>query len=163
MDVAEIYDRHEREVLAFFAARTRDPHVAAELTAETFAEVVAQAHRRVEVREPRGWLYAIARSKLADWHRRGRVDDRARRRVGMARIEVDDAALERISALGADPRLAAALEALAPEERAAVVARVVAEDSYEEIARRQGTTQPAARKRVSRALARMRNQMEDTR
>jgi DNA-directed RNA polymerase specialized sigma24 family protein len=90
------YDRHETAVLAYFARRTRDPETAAELAAETFADVVGQVRRRVAVRQPDAWLWAIARSRLADYHRRGAVDDRLRRRVGMERLALDDEALERI-------------------------------------------------------------------
>jgi RNA polymerase sigma-70 factor (ECF subfamily) len=162
MDVAALYDRHEREVLAFFSSRTRDGHVAAELCAETFAEVVNQVRRGAQVREPRGWLYAIARSKLADYERRGAVDRRARRKAGVGRLEVTDAAIERIDALGADPVLASALETLGDAERDAVLARVVADDSYAQIATRQGVSEPVVRKRVSRALARLRRAMEET-
>jgi RNA polymerase sigma factor (sigma-70 family) len=157
------YDRHETAVLAYFARRTRDPEAAAELTAETFAAVVAQLRRRrVAVRDPGGWLWAIARSRLADYHRRGAVDDRLRRRVGMERLAWDDEALERVDALAGDPALVAALEALPGEERDAVVARHVQERGYAEIAAAQGIAETAARKRVSRALARLRRRLGET-
>src|ERR671928_142087 len=39
----EFYDRHARTVLGYFARRTRDPEVAADLTAETFASATVLA------------------------------------------------------------------------------------------------------------------------
>ena len=77
--LGEFYDRYETAVAAYFVRRTRDPHAAMELTAETFAEVVLQCHRGVTVREPAAWLFTIAHTKLADAYRRGAVDARARR------------------------------------------------------------------------------------
>src|ERR671910_35786 len=72
------YDRYEAAVLAYFVRRTHDPHTALELAAETFAEVVLQCHRGVQVREPAAWLFSIAHAKLADFYRRGAVEARAR-------------------------------------------------------------------------------------
>src|SRR5262249_52733757 len=109
------------------------------------------------------WLWAIARSRLADYHRRGHADDRLRRRVGFAPLALDDEALERISAL-ADPRgtaLPGALAALPADQREAVLARHVDELDYPEIAAAQGVSEQVARKRVSRALARLRRRLEE--
>jgi RNA polymerase sigma-70 factor (ECF subfamily) len=157
--LGQFYDRHERAVLAYFARRVRDAETAAELTAETFAEVVRQCRRGVDVQEPPAWLFAIARGRLVDFQRRGVVADRARRRLGLERLRFDDEALERIEALGSEP-LAVALEGLPEPEREAVLARVVDEHEYARIARDQAISEPAARKRVSRALARLRRTLE---
>src|SRR5689334_18475850 len=102
--LGEFYDRYESAVLAYFVRRVRDAEVALDLTAETFAEVVMQCHRGVAVREPVGWLFAIAHAKLADLHRRGAVDRRARARLGVGPVSVEDEALERVEALLAEPR-----------------------------------------------------------
>jgi len=42
---AAFYHRHAENILGFFARRTLDPHVAADLTAETFAEAFASRRR----------------------------------------------------------------------------------------------------------------------
>ena len=39
------YDRHVRALLGYFARRTRDPEVAADLTAETFASALVARRR----------------------------------------------------------------------------------------------------------------------
>jgi RNA polymerase sigma-70 factor (ECF subfamily) len=127
---------------------------------ETFAEVVLQCHRGVEVREPVGWLFAIAHAKLADLHRRGAVDRRARARLGVAPVSVEDEALERVEALLEEPRAVFLLSGLPDLEREAVLARVVEEREYAEIAADAATSEQVVRKRVSRALGRLRRLLE---
>src|SRR3954463_12141917 len=90
------YERRVREVLGYMMRRTGDPEAAADLTAETFAAaIVARRRFRPGGAPPGAWLFAIARRKLADYHRRGYADERARRRLGMERrtLDDDDAAL----------------------------------------------------------------------
>ena len=159
------YDRYEAAVLAYFVRRTHDSHTALELAAETFAEVVLQCHRGTEVREPAPWLFSIAHAKLADFYRRGAVEARARTRLGIGRLEDDDDAFERIEALLGDPRAHVVHEALAglPEDqRQAVLARVVDERDYDQIAAAERTSEQTVRKRVSRGLAALRRSIKET-
>src|SRR3954463_12764798 len=84
---AEFYRRHVTALLAFFVRRTRDPELAADLCAETFAAALAGAHRFRPERGPAvAWLYGIARRLLAHARRRGAVEDRARRKLGMSAL-----------------------------------------------------------------------------
>ena len=153
----EFYRRYERAMLAFFLRRTHDAELAADLTAEVFAAVLLACRRYRPGEAPAtAWLFAIAQNKLADSRRRGRVEDAARRRLGMAPLELDDEDLRRVEACaGAD----ALLDTLPADERAAVRARVLEEQSYEEIAGRLECSQAVVRKRVSRGLARLRNHL----
>lgn len=154
------YVRHVDELLGFFARRTRDAELAADLTAETFAAALTARRRYRSHKGSAGaWLYGIALKKLADAQRRGYAEDRARRRLGMERIELTDADSVRIEALAGD-RIASLLVAdLRPDQRDAVVAHVVHERSYEEIAGDLGTSEAVVRKRVSRGLAAVRQRM----
>ena len=151
------YRRYERAMLGYFLRRTRDPELAADLTAEVFAAVLLACRRyRPGAAPASAWLFAIAQNKLADSRRRGRVEDAARRRLGMAPLELDDDDLRRVEACaGAD----ALLETLPPGERDAVRARVLEDRSYEEIAGRLECSPALVRKRVSRGLARLRNHL----
>jgi RNA polymerase sigma-70 factor (ECF subfamily) len=106
-----------------------------------------------------GWLFGIARNVLLRSYERGRVDARARRRLGMPVLHVDDVALARIEALDDAPALAA-LATLPDEQRLAIEARVLAEASYAEIAAALETSEQVVRKRVSRGLAALRARME---
>ena len=154
------YCRHVRALLGYFVRRTRDPELAADLCAETFAGALASRHRyRPEAGPATAWLYGIAAKKLADAQRRGHADRRMRRRLGMERIELTDADIERIEALGSDPRAHVLLERLSPEQRDAIRAHVIDERPYGEIARWEGTSEAVVRKRVSRGLAVIRKRM----
>lgn len=141
--------------------RTHHAPTAHELTAETFAEVVLQVHRGTRVEEPTGWLFTIAHHKLADYHRRGAVDRRARNRLGIPRHGADDEGLERVEALLEEPRASLLLAELPEEQRAAVIARIVEERSYDEIAADHATTEQVVRKRVSRGLAVLRRRLKE--
>jgi RNA polymerase sigma-70 factor (ECF subfamily) len=160
---AALYRRHAGPLTAFFMRRTGgDAELTADLVAETFAAALAGARRFDPARGAAvAWLYGIARNQLLHAQRRGRVDDRMRRRLGMERLQLTDAAIERVEALAAAEGTALALGALMdqlpPEQRAAVEARVLDERDYADIATSADTTEPVIRQRVSRGLARLRN------
>src|SRR3954447_22199749 len=87
---AAFYRRHARAVAGFFAARTRDAEVAADLTAETFAAALEGGRRFDPSRGPGGrWLEGIAQRQQSRWQRRRRVAERPRRRMGMERLALD--------------------------------------------------------------------------
>jgi RNA polymerase sigma factor (sigma-70 family) len=160
------YRRHVDGVLAYALRRTRDAEAAAELTAEAFAAALAGAHRFDPAKgTASAWLYGIARRLLIESIQQGRVEDRARRRLGIARPELDDDALERIEARAAAaeirPALSDALGELPAEQRAALEARVVQERDYAGIASQAGASEPLIRKRVSRALAHLRARLRE--
>ena len=156
---AQFYRHHVRGVLAYFRRRVPDAETAADLTAETFAAALEGRRRYAPERGPAAaWLYGIARRRLIALQRRGRVERGARRRMGMARIELTDEMLERVEAI-ADAELArvdVALAALPDDQAAAVRARVLEDRGYEDIAAAERVTEPTARQRVSRGLAALR-------
>lgn len=154
------YRRHEDRVLSYFLARVGDPEVAADLTAETFAAALVSAPRfRPRKKKPAAaWLFGIARNKLAMSRRQGRVDARARRRLGMAPLVMTDEAIERISAL--EHTALGLVDELPREQRAAVRARVVDERDYGDIAKDLRCSEAVVRKRVSRGLGAVRARME---
>jgi RNA polymerase sigma factor (sigma-70 family) len=159
---AAFYRRHAVALAGFFLHRTHDRELAGDLTAETFAAALQGRRRYEPAKGPAtAWLYGIARHKLARTIERGRVEDRARRRLGIPRLSLDDEALERVEAAAAEPRVRALLDSLPPGERSAVEARVLGDLEYADIARVSGTTEPVIRKRVSRGLARLRTRMEE--
>jgi RNA polymerase sigma factor (sigma-70 family) len=154
------YRRYEARVLAFFLARTGDAEVAADLAAETFASALSASHRFRPRSEPAvAWLFGIARNTLAMSRRRGRVEARARRRLGMPSLLLDDEVVERIEAL--DTTALRMIDALPPTQGEAVRARVVDERDYSEIAKDLRCSEAVVRKRVSRGLASLRNRLEE--
>jgi RNA polymerase sigma factor (sigma-70 family) len=156
----EFYCRHVENLLAFFSRRTRDAELAADLTAETFAAALAGRRRyRPESGAASAWLFGIAMNKLVDAQRRGYAEKRARRRLGLERIELSDADIERIDALGESTAATALLEVLAPDQRDAIRAHVLDERPYAEIASSEHVSEAVVRKRVSRGLASVRRRM----
>jgi RNA polymerase sigma-70 factor, ECF subfamily len=159
-----LYQRWERPILVYFRRRTGDSELAADLTAEVFAAALRSCGRWHPGGAPAAaWLFTIAHRTLSKSRRRGAVEDRARRRLAMAPIELEDADIRQIDELG-DESLLNLLEALPAEQREAIRARVLDEQSYDEIAGRMRCSSAVVRKRVSRGLGRMRDQIgEETR
>ena len=157
---AAFYRRHLPSVLSFLVRVGADRELAGDLAAEVFAAALLGAGRyQPQHTSALPWLCGIARRKLADSRRRGRVEDRARRRLGIAREMLDDADLERTVELASGDRaLGTLVEQLPPRQREALLARIVDEEDYAEIAARQGASEAAARQNVSRALAWLRAQ-----
>jgi RNA polymerase sigma-70 factor (ECF subfamily) len=153
-----LYRAHAGELLRFFARRTLQPEVAVDLVGETFARAFAKRaryHGR-EDREALGWIYGIARNELSMYFRRGTVEQRALRRLGVERGPLTDVDYERIEELASlsshHAALAEGLAALSVEHRDALQMRIVEERSYAEVASALGISEQAARARVSRAL-----------
>jgi RNA polymerase sigma-70 factor (ECF subfamily) len=89
------------------------------------------------------------------------VEERARRRLGVEPIELDDDDLERTEALaGERDGVMALVERLPEDERDAVKARVVQERAYSQIASEMRCSELVVRKRVSRGLSRLKAQVE---
>src|SRR5918997_3978242 len=125
---AVFYRRHVKDLVAFFMRRTRNAELAADLTAETFAAaLVARARFDPGRGSASAWLFGIALDKLARVERREAAERRARRRLGMEWIELTDADIERIEALGSGERARVLLERFGPEQRDAIRAHVIDE------------------------------------
>ena len=156
---AAFYRRHARPLAGFFMRRTGDAELAADLTAETFAAALASRRRFDPAKGPAiGWLYGIARHKLARTLEHGRVEDRARRTLGMAPLALDDEAIELVVTTDGD--VVELLQRLPADQRAAIEARVLDEQEYEQIAAATQTSEAVIRKRVSRGLASLRRKLE---
>jgi RNA polymerase sigma-70 factor (ECF subfamily) len=161
------YRRHVAAIVGFFLRRTGDPELTADLTAEVFAAALLAAGRyRPGERPALAWLYGIAAHKLADSRRRGRVEDRARQRLSLEPLALDDDGIERVHELanGAEDEtpLRHAIDALPAAQRDAVLARVVAERPYAQIAASMDCSELLVRQRVSRGLRALRSHLEDT-
>ena len=163
---AELYDRYESALIGYLLRRTGNVEVAVDLASEVFAAALASAHRYRPTpgRTAAAWLFTIAHNILRDSIRRGRVEARARRRIGIREaIEYGEDELERIEALASQSNWATRLLGSLPDDqREAVQARVLGEQSYPEIARALRTSELVVRKRVSRGLATLRKRLEET-
>lgn len=97
--------------------------------------------------------------KLADSQRRGGAEDRARRRLGIERIELTDDDIARIDRLGQPGSVAELARELPPDQQEAIQAHVIEERGYGEIAAELETSEAVVRKRVSRGLAAIRRRL----
>jgi RNA polymerase sigma factor (sigma-70 family) len=160
-----VYRRHHTVVLVFLARRVQQPELAADLLAETFASLLALVRdpQRAVPPIPVAWLLVTARNLLIDSQRRGTVDDRARRRLAMQPLVLDDRDLERVEEISAETDLMRELALrLDPDQLQALRARVLDEREYAEIAAELQCSESVVRKRVSRALGVLRSAMEGT-
>lgn len=155
---AEFYEAYSDRVLRFVGRRVLDGEIALDLTAETFAKAL---QRRRQFRgdtpgEEQAWLFSIAASELSHFWRRGKVEQRALRAVGVGVPSLTDVELERIEERAGVQAVAGALreemDQLPEAQRDAVRLRVVDDLSYDEVAQHTGVTAQVARARVSRGL-----------
>ena len=159
------YRRHVPAVLAYLMRETRDPETAADLAAEVFAAVLLAAGRYTEQTDSATpWVIGIARNKLLMSWRRGRVEARARHRLGFEAMPLSDGDLDQIVAVaqGGSGSLLELVDTLPQDEQAAIRSRVLEERPYSEIATQLKCSEMVVRKRVSRGLARIREQLKET-
>jgi RNA polymerase sigma-70 factor (ECF subfamily) len=153
----ELYERHAGRIHRFHLGRTRDQEAALDLTAETFAQAWFSRSRFRDRANGSAapWLFAIARNVLVSSVRRTQLERSARERLGVRSDDTIDPAPDERWLDGLDEALAA----LSKDELEAVQLRIVAELSYDELGRRTGTTAGAARVRVHRGLATLRQRL----
>jgi RNA polymerase sigma factor (sigma-70 family) len=162
----ELYDRTLPGLLGYFVRRTLDAQVAADLAAETLAEAYASRGRFRDRGEgsASAWLYTIARRQFGRYLRRLRVEDAARRRLGMERLQLGPEDIERIEALvdfeHLGRQVSAAFGELRADQREALRLRVIDGRSYREIAATLDCSEDVVRARVSRGLKRLAAQLE---
>lgn len=156
-----LYDRWATRLLGFILRRVRNPEVAADLLAETFATVFEQRSKFRDGGHPgSAWIYTIASSQVARYYRRKKVELKAVERLGIAVPQLDDESLEAFERIfesdpGATLLMSEAINRIPNGEREAVHLRVVEDLEYREIASRLNCSVVAARVRVHRGLARL--------
>ncbi len=158
---AALYERRHTLIRAYLRRRLGPhPDLVLDLVAETFAHALDRRDQFDPRRGPAStWLVGIAHNLLIDAVRRGRVADVARRRLGMERIVVEDAQLERIER-DSGSELERSLCSLPADQRDAVERRVLLDEPYAAIAVGIGCSEQVVRKRVSRGLATLRRKIE---
>ena len=150
-------------VLGFLARRVRDPQLAFDLTAETFAKAFEKrlAFRGSTEEQAAAWLFAIARNELAMYSRSNKAAQAAMARVGIEPQALADDDLRKVEELGATEaareQVRAALAELPPDQREVVKLRYVDELTYAEIAQALGVSNEVVRARASRGLRRLKD------
>jgi len=153
---AETAERHLDDVYRYVLMLTRDPSLAEDLAAETFERALRMWRRFDPTRSsPRTWLCTIARSTALD-HFRAEKRRRHRERI-VSEPEQQIAPPE----LGLSPALERALAALSAADREVVALRIVLDLDAEGAARLLGISATACTTRLSRALKRLEELMND--
>lgn len=154
-----LFHDHAEPLFAFLVYRTGDRQLAEDLVADTFERVL---RTRVRFDPRRGteknWVYLIALNLVRDHARRQKVESRTLERVGAhEHRELYDGALSEV-----DDRdeLGSALNTLSDEEREAIALRFGSDLKLREIARVLGESESAVEKRISRALKKLRHELQ---
>lgn len=158
--IERLYERQADRLLAFFVRRTADPQIAADLWAETFAQVLAGDRRRGALSgdEDRdtALLFTVAQRQLTQYYRRGFAEQRAMKRLGLERPDFGSDPAQQFEHLVDLDELrgtvGGAVAQIPDGLRSAVQMRVVDQRPYPEVAASLAISEQAARARVSRGL-----------
>ena len=155
-----LYEATVDEILQFFRRRVFDPDLSADLTAETYAQLLRNVRKFDASRgSARQYLYGVAKNQYLLWQRKGVVSNRHRHALGMIEVPLwesgEDHLVDRLDAVRMRRRLSRAMAALTTPERDAISLRVIDARTYRDIAAALGCTEVAARVRVSRGLAKL--------
>jgi RNA polymerase sigma factor (sigma-70 family) len=154
--LAEAAEAHLDDVLGYLLYLTRDRETAEDLTSATFEKALRMWARFDATRgSARTWLLGIARTTALDWFR---AESRRRRREEAAALpeRVDEAFVE-----GLSPSLEAGLAALSAGEREVLALRIVLELDGDATARVLGISPTAVSTRLSRALKRLEERVNE--
>ena len=161
---AVFYDRYETAIVGYFLRRTDDAELAADLTAEVFAAALGAAARyRPENRPPRRGCSRSRNtpSPAASAAARSKPEPD----IGLGSATRSSSSPAR--SIKSTPRSpvtngsASSSRGLPDDQQSAIRARILDEAPYPEIATRLETSELVIRKRVSRGLATLREQLED--
>jgi RNA polymerase sigma factor (sigma-70 family) len=155
-----LYRANVDAVTAYFARRSADPHVVADLTADTFVTVITSFGSFDPGKgTARAWVFGIARHVYAaHCEAYGQQQERLQRLAGRRDLELDqvEELLDRIDAERAGRDLVTGLSMLAERDRALVELVDLAGLRPKEAAAVLGITPGATRMRLMRARAQLR-------
>jgi RNA polymerase sigma factor (sigma-70 family) len=159
-DFERLYRANVDAVMAYFARRSRDPHVVADLTADTFVAVIASFGAFYPRKgTPRAWMFGIARRVYASYcEAHSQQQHRLQRLAGRRDLDQDEVEelLARIDAERAGRDLVAALVSLPERDRAVIELVDLAGLRPQEAATALGLPPGVVRMRLMRTRARLR-------
>ena len=153
------YVRYREVLLGHLVRRLRNADFAADVMAEAFARalIVVKDDGAELPRAPAAWLFTVALNIVRDSARSRTVEMTARALLGLERVVLDDADLDRILETAAARDLANEVRThLSDLEWEALSARIIDEQPYVLIAEQLQCSEAVVRKRVSRARSQLR-------
>jgi RNA polymerase sigma-70 factor (ECF subfamily) len=153
--VAQLLAMHGLELARHLRRIVRDDDAAQDLLQDT----LLRAHRALTRLGPganeRAWLYRIATNAALN-HLRSRVRERKALERAAREVDVSTTSGERSAAADRREALWGRVAQLPERQRVALTLRVADELEYDEIARRMGSTEAAARANVYQATRKLR-------
>lgn len=158
-DFERLYDEHAAALLGFLELRLGSRAVAEDIAADAF-ERVLMARRRFDPRRgsARGWLYSIAVNCARDHTRRQAAEARALEQVAVGESRTSSGVLPDLEERDLVMR---ALDQLSDDEREAIALRYGADLTLRDIATATRAKPATVEARVYRALAKLRELMDD--
>lgn len=154
--LAEAAEAHLDDVFGYLLYLTRDRETAEDLSSATFEKALRMWDRFDPRRgSARTWLLGIARTTALDWFR---AEARRRKREEAAAL---DERVEESFVEGLSPELEAALTSLSAGEREVLALRIVLELDGDAAARVLGISPTAVSTRLSRALKRLEERVNE--
>ncbi|MGC8806978.1 MAG: sigma-70 family RNA polymerase sigma factor [Thiomonas sp.] len=140
---------HQAEIEGYLRHRLGDGELAADLLQTVFLKALHEGRRFCELREPRAWLFAVARNALADHLRVRHVAEPLPEELAAPSDEA-----EPVDTLA--DCLPVALAALDPDDRDVLSRCDLQGMTQKDYAQANGLSLPAVKSRVLRARARLR-------
>jgi RNA polymerase sigma factor (sigma-70 family) len=161
-----LYRANVDAVTAYFARRSAEPQVVADLTADTFVAVIA-SFESFDPRKgtARAWVFGIARRVYASYcEAYSQQEHKLRRLAGRRDLDPDqvEELLDRIDAQRAGRELVTGLTALPERDRAVIELVDIAGFAPKEAAATLGLSPGAVRMRLMRTRAQLRRQATTT-
>ena len=157
---AELYGRFLDRVYRFILIRTSSVQDAQDLTSQTFLAALENIGKYQSRGSFGGWLFGIARHKVADHYRRRRVD------VPLEDVEwldhPDPSPEEIADARLQLTRVSRALQSLDGQQAEALALRVFGELSAAEVGQMMGKTEGAVKMLVHRGLCKLQERLKYT-
>ncbi len=154
---AELYHRYARRIYQFHLIRTGNANDAQDLTSQTFLAALEGIENYGGHGSLCGWLFGIARHKVADHYRRRRNDVPLESAEGLR--HPDPSPEESVDTHLKLAQVSRALKALSSEQAEALTLRVFGELSAAEVGQIMGKSKVAVRMLVYRGLRRLRGQL----
>lgn len=153
-DLGATFARLQHSLRSYLRRHVRDPAVADDLLQEVFVKALASIRAERQLENLTGWLYAVARTTVVDYHRSTRspneeLDD------NIPNVEADDDRLHQELATCLRPLA----EQLPPIYRDTLLATDFQGETMRSLAAKQGLSVSAIKSRASRARAMLRDKL----